>query len=91
MLPPGRAMLGTKPALSGSETPTNTIGTVRDRFCNASQNWRAVGQNHFRLLRNKIVRVRAYASGIGSYKPNIEPDMSSFGPTQSLEFRAKRF
>src|SRR5712692_5926738 len=28
-LPPGRAMLVTKPLPKGSETPTNTIGTVR--------------------------------------------------------------
>ena len=35
MLPPGRERLSTKPAATGSETSTNTIGTVRVAGCNA--------------------------------------------------------
>ena len=35
-LPLGRAMLATKPEPTGSMTPTNTIGTVRDASCNAT-------------------------------------------------------
>jgi hypothetical protein len=36
MLPPGRERLSTKPAATGSETSTNTIGTVRVAGCNAA-------------------------------------------------------
>ena len=35
MLPPGRARVSTTPAPTGSETCTNTIGTVRVTCCNA--------------------------------------------------------
>ena len=35
VLPPGRARLATKPALTGSAMPTNTIGTVRVACCRA--------------------------------------------------------
>ena len=35
ILPPGRAMLSTKAAPTGSDTPTNTIGTVEATCCNA--------------------------------------------------------
>ena len=91
MLPPGRAMLGTKPALSGSETPTNTIGTVRDRFCNASRIGVPLARIMSGFCATNSSECVAYAFGIGSYKPNIDPDISSFGPTQFLEFRAKRF
>jgi hypothetical protein len=33
-LPPGDAKLATKPAPTGSTTPTNTIGTARVICCN---------------------------------------------------------
>src|SRR5262249_13234906 len=36
VLPPGRAKLATKPAPTGSMTPTNTIGTLRVSRCNAA-------------------------------------------------------
>jgi hypothetical protein len=35
ILPPGRAMLSTKAAPTGSDTTTNTIGTVEVTCCNA--------------------------------------------------------
>ena len=37
VLPPGRAMLSTKPAPTGSITATNTIGTARVASCNAAR------------------------------------------------------
>jgi hypothetical protein len=36
MLPPGRGRLATRPAPTGSETITNTIGIVRVSLCNST-------------------------------------------------------
>ena len=82
MLPPGRARLSTKPAPTGSTTPTNTIGTVRVACCNAAHGRAASGHNDIRRERDELADVSAHKVDVaGAPRTEVEPD-GALGPAQ---------
>ena len=71
ILPPGRAMLWTKPAPTGSGAFTNTIGHYA--ACRSSPNRRtAYGQDHVRRERAQLRRIAANAVDIAANLTNFD-------------------
>ena len=61
ILPPGWAMLWTKPAPTGSGTFTNTIGIVRVACCSGASRYAAYAQDHVWRECDQLRRVAAKA------------------------------
>src|SRR5215467_7895319 len=89
-LPPGRAKLSTNPAPTGSTECANTIGTVRVAPCNAATVGLAVARmTSGASATNTIANLRSSAASPGS-PANINPHVSTFGPTQFLKALPER-
>src|SRR5262249_60766914 len=80
-LPPGRAMLSTKPPPTGSITPANTIGTTRVACCNVATptlvsvntTSGASATNSVVYLRRRSTSPAAQRVSIRTVSPSVQP------------------
>src|SRR5262249_31318886 len=85
MLPPGRAKVSTKPAPTGSETCTNTIGRVRVACRNAATLSVPLANKEVWRQRDQSRRVSAMAIDIVLPPAGVDPDVSAVAPSQLLQ------
>src|SRR5256885_8048206 len=81
-LPPGRASVSTKPAPTGSPTPTNTIGKLRVTRCNAAT---PRVPADVRRERDQFRRVLPFAVGIVLAPADVDPHIAAVGPAKLLQ------
>src|SRR5262249_16154723 len=85
MLPPGRAKVSTKPAPTGSETSTNTIGRVRVACRNAATLSVPLANMRSGNQRDQFRRVSAIAIDIVLAPAGVGPDVAAAAPSQLLQ------
>ena len=80
MLPPGRAMLATKPLPTGSPTTTNTIGIVCVTLVKCRDDRRAVSDNDIRVKRDQLLRETEHALSIRSCESVLDAEILTDDP-----------
>ena len=88
-LPPGCAMLSTKPAPTGSTTPTNTTGMVRVA-CKSDPRSRRRRQNDIRRERGQFYRVSANVGRIARPKAIVDLHVATVGSSPIAPTPAKK-
>ena len=82
IFPPGRGRPATKPAPTGSETPTNTIGIVRVSRWSAAVTGVDVCEDHVGLQVDQLFREHPHPVDVAGGPTNVHPQIAAIGPTQ---------